>query len=160
MTVRVPSGDAAFWQELSRVWVGPERAVDEGRFYDVEHGRAYRNRLVLKLAGLDDPSAVERLRGQSVMAAADDAPSLDEDVHYVVRLVGMEVEDEGGTVLGRVKDIMPTGGVDLLVVTSPTDDEGRETLIPLAREIVIEVCEERGRIRIRPPAGLLELNRR
>lgn len=159
MTVRVPSGDAAFWSELPRVWIAPESATDEGRFYEVEHGRAYRDRLVLKLAGLDDAGAAEQLRGRSVLAAEEDAPALDEGTHHAVRLVGMEVEDESGALLGRVIDVMPTGGVDLLVVAAVGEPEGTETLIPLAREIVIEVSAERGRIRVRPPAGLLELNR-
>lgn len=157
--MRVPSRDAAFWEELPRVWVEPEGVRSEGRFYDVEHARSYRDRLVIKLSGVDDAGAAKRLRGRRVLAAEEDAPNLEEGTHYAARLVGMEVRDEAGELLGRVRDVMPTGGVDLLVVAPEGKGKAEELLIPMAREIVLEVSEDQRRIRVRPPAGLVELNR-
>jgi ribosomal 30S subunit maturation factor RimM len=62
-----------------------------------------------------------------------------------------------------VIDVMPTGGKDVRVIAPPADgseakDEDREILVPLA-ESIAEVDEAERVIRIRPPEGLLELNR-
>jgi 16S rRNA processing protein RimM len=169
LTVKVLGGDGSLWTGLPRVWIGAESGKS-GRLYEVESSRAYRDRLVLKLEGVDCAEDAESLRGQAVKARDEDAPRLPEDVYYVDRLIGMRAELEDGGELGRVTDLIRTGGVDLLVVQRPSrsaaerdeevdDRESREVMIPLARQIVIEVSEAEGRITVRPPEGLLELNR-
>lgn len=162
LTVRVWGGDAGLWTSAQRFWIGnPED--DRGRIYEVEQSRGYRDRLVLKLQGLDDASAAAQLRGCQVLAPRDQAPSLPDGVFLATELVGLEVLEESGRSLGRVVDVVPTGGADLLVVRTAVDperpdDAERELLIPLAKEIVTEIAVDRGWIRVRPPAGLLELN--
>ena len=42
------------WTSASRFWIGRE---DEGSFYDVEHSRAYRDRLVLKFVSIEHESS-------------------------------------------------------------------------------------------------------
>jgi len=163
LTVMVFGGDAAHWTGLDRFWMGSKEG-EKGRFYDVEGSRAYRDRLVLKLQGVEDPGQAEELRGLSLMARESDAPGLPEGVYYTAKLIGMEVLDESGRRIGLVADVTSTGGADLLVVREapPEGDESsgaEEILIPLAREIVIEVNEEEGHMTVRPPEGLLDLNR-
>jgi len=161
--VRIFRGEAEFWTGLDRVWVGAPDG-DGGSFYAIERSRAYRDRLVLKLEGVDDATTAGSLRGRRVAALAESAPQLPPGEHYTSLLVGLEVRDEGGRVIGTVVDVAPTGGADLLVVVPGVPAEGapcqgEEILIPLAEGIVEEVDEERGFIRIRPPEGLLDLNR-
>lgn len=162
LTVLVFGGDAAHWTGLASFWIGSQDGA-EGRFFEVEASRAYRDRLVLKLEGVDAAGEAEALRGRRLMAREADAPRLPDGVYYTARLIGMEVRDESGRFIGRVRDVTSTGGADLLVIRGDTageDDteEPREILIPLAREIVIEVREDEGRMTVRPPEGLLELN--
>jgi 16S rRNA processing protein RimM len=134
------------------------------RLYPVEHCRGYRDRLVLKLDGIDDPGAAEALRGGEVMARCEQAPALPPGQYWVARLIGLEVVDENHGTLGRIEGVLPTGGTDVLIIAS---EEGRtrsegvdELLVPLAPEIVREVDEENGTVRVCLPDGLLELNRR
>lgn len=150
--MRVAGGDAAQWVGLCRVWI--ERPAGS-RMYEVEHDRAYSDRLVLKLRGIDDANAAEDLRGGNVCVLADEAPQLPAGAYYAATLVGMQVEDESGDPLGEVREVLPTGGTDLLVVERGA---GQEALIPLAQDIVIEISTAERRIRVRPPAGLLEVN--
>ena len=56
--------------------------------------------------------------------------------------------------IGRVREVMRTGGVEILVVTN---EAGHETLIPMARDICLDIDVEKKLIRIDPPEGLLEL---
>jgi 16S rRNA processing protein RimM len=163
ITIKVYGGDAEFWTGLERIWLG-NGEPPKGRFIRVQEARAYRDKLVLKLEGIDGATAAARLRGSEAMAAGRDAPRLPEGVHYTARLIGMEVRDEQGNRLGRVHDLVRTGGADLLLVRpGNTEDEAsedtREIMIPLAEGIVIDVREEEGRITVSPPDGLLELNR-
>ena len=115
--------------------------------------------MVLKLAGVDDADGAARMRGQLVLAAAEDAPELPEDTYYVSRLVGSTVVEVGGRELGTVRDVVPRAEQDLLVVGEGED----ELLIPMTAEIVVEVEEGdgtagNGRLTVRLPEGLAELN--
>ena len=162
MTVRIFAGDAAPWSGVERVLV-LEPDAETARPVAVESRRAYKDRLVLKLRGIDDPSAAAGLRGCRILVPSDVEPNLKEGTYLAARLVGMEVVDAGGRVLGHVTDLMPTGGVDLLVVQRSTaieSGEEDELLIPMAREILVSVDQVRRRIDVRLPEGLLELNTR
>jgi len=164
MTIDVPAGDAAVWVGLSRVWIEP-RDSGAGDWFAVESSRAYRDRLVLKLEGIDDPDRAARLRGSAVEAAFDDAPELPAGEHWVSTLLGLDVHDEREGLLGTVSDVIPTGGVDLLVVrrADAGNDASRDDddlMIPMAKAILLAVEPEQGRIRIRAPDGLIDLNRR
>ncbi len=151
------SGDAGRWTGLRNVLVAPREERGSGRpgrpgRFEVEGCRAYGDRLVLKLRGVDDPSAASALRGGLVLAPADQVPPLPSGTHYVARLAGLEVQDPEGNRLGRVEDVLPTGGTDVLVVRDP---DGAELLIPMAAGIVISI-EEPTRIVVQLPEGLRE----
>ena len=160
MTVRVPGGEAEQWTPVRRVWIGDEQG--SGGYYEVEHSRAYRDRLVLKLRGVEDGNSAEGLRGRQVGVLPADAPELPEGRFHRAQLVGMQAVDEANAVLGQVDDVVPTGGHDLLRITNAAQphDEMEEILVPWVPEIVLAVDLEAGRIVLRLPPGLRELNRR
>ena len=70
----------------------------------------------------------------------------------------MMVQDEEGVRIGNVSDVLPTGGADILVVRR-SGEQRDEVMIPLARDIVIDVDEGDNRIIVRLPEGLLDINR-
>ena len=75
-------------------------------------------------------------------------------------MIGLEVFDERGRPLGRVERVEPTAGVDLLHVARAAHSAGEDPLlVPMAKEIVLGVDEQAGRITVRLPPGLEELNR-
>jgi 16S rRNA processing protein RimM len=161
LTVVVPAGEPQLWVGVERVWIGARGK--RGAFHAVEASRAYADKLVLKLRGVDDASAAAALAGQSVRVDRGDAPPLPEGRYFAEVLVGLEVRDERGRVLGVVADVLSTRGNDLLRVVRDAPDEAgadeRELLIPMAGEIVRRVDEARGVIEVRLPAGLEEVNR-
>jgi len=123
--------------------------------FEIESEHAYRDRWVLKLAGLDDSTTAARWRGAIVSVEAGQAPELGDHEHWHADLVGMTVM-AGEAEIGRVRDIQPTGAADLLVVE--TEDVG-EVLQTKHREIVNDVNVETRKLKIDPPEGLLDLNR-
>jgi 16S rRNA processing protein RimM len=159
LTVRLARGEAEIWTGVELVWIGkPGSEIP----YRVASSRAYRDRLVLKLEGIDRADAAARLKGMNAVVAEGDEPELPENVYHVARLVGMEVRDEAGGLIGKVSDVMPTAGADLLIVAlsaAREDRKGEEAMIPLTEEIVLEVLEDENRIIVRLPEGLLDLNR-
>jgi 16S rRNA processing protein RimM len=161
LTVKIFRGEAVHWNELSRVWLNKDKGTEAS--FEIERSRAYKDRLVLKLAGVEDANAAEELRGSEVAVEVEDAPVLPEGQHYAAVLVGMEVRDEEDRIVGTVIDVMPTGGKDVLMIapavrSSEESGDDREILVPLAEEIAV-VDEAARVIRIRPPEGLLDLNR-
>jgi 16S rRNA processing protein RimM len=155
ITVKVISGNASRWVHLRDVVLSGAGPGNEAASFRVESARAYRDRLVLKLNGIDDAGAAAVLRGTEVRAQAEDVPRLPRDVYWVERLVGARVVDAALGDIGRVTDVVETGGVDLLVVV---DGGGIETLVPLAGEFVTAIDEASGTIRSSLPEGLRGLN--
>lgn len=101
----------------------------------------------LKLEGIDTPEAAESLRGAILTAPKDEHPELDEDEYYTADLIGLEVVDEEGSVLGKVDEVLPAPAQDLLKVGA--------VLIPVVRDFVREVSLEEGRIVVRLIPGML-----
>ena len=157
----VPAGDAEHWVGVAELRLAPPGRPS--RAYAVEHARAYADRLVLKLEGIDDGTVAAALKGFDVRVDREHAPPLPVGEHYRAGLLGMTVRLTDGTTVGVVRDVRPTGAADLLVVApeghDPSQDTDEEILIPFHRALVPSVDEERGEIRIAPPPGLLELNR-
>ncbi|HKI58673.1 MAG TPA: hypothetical protein VKA00_05615, partial [Trueperaceae bacterium] len=95
--------------------------------------------LILYLEGVRDREAARALVGAEVHApaavladaAADAARLGDTDAAHVEALVGREVR-LGERVIGRVREVRPSGGNPLLVVDAGT----REVLLPLAAPYV------------------------
>lgn len=157
ITVRVASGQAARWRTVTRVLVGGSAEGDDHRPFEVAGVRFYRDRLVLKLRGVDDPSAADALKGRTVLVPPEEVPGLRENEHYAARLVGLRVVlAPTGENLGKVTDVVATGGADVLVVE---EADGHELLVPMASEIVVEIVEREGRIAVNLPPGLRSLNR-
>jgi len=113
----------------------------------VATSRPHRGRWLVRFEGVEDRTAAERLRGV-VLTAAPLASSGDTDELWVHEIVGAEVRDAGGRVLGRVSAVEPNPAHDLLVL-----DDG--TLVPAV--FVIE--HGPAAVVVDPPPGLLDINR-
>jgi 16S rRNA processing protein RimM len=55
-------------------------------------------------------------RGATLELPAHELPPPEEDAYYVFELIGLPVEDEGGALLGAVKDVEPGVANDVLVL--------------------------------------------
>jgi 16S rRNA processing protein RimM len=149
LTVRVASGNAERWVGLTRVLVEPGDVE-----YEVEGSRAYRDRLVLKLRGVEDAGTADALRGKDVAAPPGQVPSLAEGVYYQQQLLGLDVVDERGGSVGVIEDVVDTGGTSLLEVRR---ESGRKLLVPMAGGIVLDVDLPGRRVRVRLLEGLEDL---
>lgn len=97
-----------------------------------------------KLAGTDERDGAQALQGAEVAVLREELGEAGEGSYFWVDLVGLEVVDEGGAVLGRVESLFETGETSVMVVRGSTP--GRERMIPFVQDYVKAV--DRGSSRI------------
>lgn len=112
------------------------------------------DRLIIKLTGYDSVETANTLVGYKFGLPEDQRVQLPSDEYYDWELEGCSVETAGGATIGKVREVMRTGGVELLVVT---DGALHERFIPMTRSIVVNVDVAGKKILVDPPEGLLDL---
>jgi 16S rRNA processing protein RimM len=112
-------------------------------------------RIILKFAGFDSIEASNALVGYEFAVHEAERVELEEDEFYDWELQGCRVETVSGEQIGVVREVLRTGGVEVLVIAGD-GATAREHLIPLAEEICVEIDIEGKSIRVDPPEGLLE----
>lgn len=125
---------------------------DERRDLKIERFRFQNERILLKFVGIDRIEDTESLRNAEICVTENGAVELDEGEFFDWELAGCTVETVGGETIGIVRELMRTGGTEVLVI----DGADKEYLIPFAESICIEVDIKNKRIVIDPPDGLLE----
>lgn len=111
------------------------------REYRVLEGKVHGQTLLAQLEGVDDRTASEALKGLEVAVDRSKFPEAEEDEYYWDDLIGAEVVNTAGVLLGRVEGLMETGAHDVLRVMGE-----RERLIPFVDAYVREVDLEGKRI--------------
>ncbi|RFP88587.1 ribosome maturation factor RimM [Rhodobacteraceae bacterium 63075] len=127
---------------------------DGARSFDVTITRPIKNGFAARLSGIDTKEEADALRGTQLYTERSKLPSLPDDEFYHADLVGLEVVDTGGTVLGHVRAVHDHGAGDLLEVHGPALRES--VLLPFTRAAVPTVDLGAGRIVADPPEGLFE----
>lgn len=125
---------------------------DGARSFDVTVGGAIKNGLSVRLSGVVTKEDADALRGVRLYVPRDRFPELDEDEYYYADLVGLEVRDTGGAVLGQVKSVQNHGAADLLEIQTPGSNNTE--LLPFTKENVPTVDIGAGRVVVDPPEGL------
>jgi 16S rRNA processing protein RimM len=118
----------------------------------IEDSWFQKNRIVIKFEGYDSVEAAETLRNADICIAESEAVELETDEFFDWELTGGRVETINGENVGTVREVMRTGGTEILVVAG---DE-KEFLIPFAETICVEVDVDKKLIKIDPPEGLLD----
>ena len=124
------------------------------RSLQIEEHWPHGKRIVFKFADYDSIDEAKELAGLQLAIPASERIELPKDQFYEWELAGCRVETIDGKLIGVVSEVMRTGGVEILVVTG---DAGVEFLIPMAREICVEIDIDKKVVRVDPPEGLLEL---
>jgi|SRR5215203_1142869 len=110
------------------------------------------DRIILRFDGFDTVERAEELRGIEICIPESEAAELDEGEFYDWQLQGCEVETIDGEKIGVVRELMRTGGTEILIVKGVE----KEYMIPFAESICTEVDIESKKILVDLPEGLLE----
>lgn len=119
----------------------------------VTHVRSGGPTLIVGFDAFTTPEQVAEFRGGLVQVPRGDSPALPTDHYYQCDLIGMVVQDEAGTVLGRLEDVLAFAENQAFLVRQ----DGKELLIPAAKQLVVSV-DVAGRVMtVRLPEGFGDL---
>ncbi|APG45735.1 ribosome maturation factor RimM [Phaeobacter porticola] len=125
---------------------------DGSQTYSLTLNRAIKNGFSANIGGVETKEQADALKGVRLFAPRDRLPNLHDDEYYHTDLMGLEVYDTGGTLLGVVKSVQNHGAGDLLEIIMPTDS--KTVLLPFTLTAVPTVDLATGRIIADPPEGV------
>lgn len=127
---------------------GPvEDESGERRFVLKVTGRA-RDQVIVRIDGVTEREAIERLKGTRLYVGRDALPEPDEDEFYYADLIGLRAERQGGGAdadLGRVKAVHDFGGGAVIEIEGPA---GGTVMLPFTRAAVPLVDVAGGRLEV------------
>lgn len=106
-----------------------------------------KDRVILKIAGIDTMEMAERYRNKYLMIKREAAKALEADTYYIADLIGCTVVDTENKELGKIYDVIETGSNDVYWVKGSGKEE---VLIPALKDIVVNVDIENSKITIKP----------
>ena len=124
------------------------------RLLKVENVRMQKNMVILKLSGIDDRNAAEAAKGTELFITEADLPELPEGQFYIRDLIGMEVEEQGGSFHGVVTDVLQNTAQDIFEVKR---DDGKTVLIPKVDAFVQKIDGKERLITVTLIEGLTDL---
>lgn len=113
-----------------------------------------KNNIIVKFAEIESIDEAEKYKNCILKADREMLGELPEGVYYIADLIGCEVYEDNGTMLGKISDVFNTGANDIYAVSAP---ERKDLLIPVTDETVIDVNIEDKRVTVHLLEGLDEL---
>ena len=134
-----------------------EVVLDTGREklnLEIEGVKFFKQFVILKFKGLDNINDIEKYRQKSLYVTRKNAVRLQREEYFIEELIGLRVQDEDGTELGTVKDVIETGANDVYEVEMA---DGRSLLLPAIKQCILNVDVENGMMQVHVLEGLLDL---
>jgi len=143
----------------SRAGQGTQAGTDGRRALTIAEIRAEADFPIVRFAEVASREQAEALRGYILDVPSAQLPELEGDEYYPFDLAGLKVRDDQGRWRGKVKEALESPAHALLVVAlsetgpaegageaagRPTEDKGREVLVPFVRAAVPEVQLQEG----------------
>jgi|SRR5437879_227352 len=134
---------------LSVTRYGPLETEDGRRRFEIETARPAKDMLVVRLKGIADREAAERLTNLRLYVARERLPKPADDEFYYADLIGLSAVTADGTRLGTVTAMHNFGAGDLLEIEPVAG--GNTLLLPFTAAAVPLVDIEGGKVVIAPP---------
>lgn len=130
---------------------GPLFTEDGTRSFTVRLTRPVAGGLGARLSKVLTKEQADALKGVSLYVGRDRLPSLPDDEYYHSDLIGLEVRDTGGVMLGQVTAMHNHGAGDLMEIGGPGH---KVVLVPFTLAVVPTVDLALGRVVVDMPDGL------
>lgn len=103
--------------------------------------------IILSLNGVSDRKAAERWAGSDIYVKVEDLPRLGPGEYYYKDVIGMDVFDASGELLGKVVNIISTASNDVYVIEGPKG----ELMLPAVEGVIQEVSIEKNKMIVKVP---------
>ena len=141
--------DLERFEELKSVFVVKSKELIEKQIEEVKY---HKNLVLIKFKGIEDLNMAEKLKGCYIKINRKDARKLPEDTYFIADLIGANVYDEDGNLLGKVDDIYNNKVHDIYVIK---DDLGKQILLPSTKEVVKDIDIDNDKIVVHLINGLI-----
>lgn len=141
--------DPQRFKKLKWVYIDRNGSLEK---YNIQGVKFFKQFVIIKFENVDSMEAAEKLKGFYLKIDRANAVKLPKDSFFITDIIGLNVYDETGFLLGKLTDVIQTGSNDVYVVK---DEAGKEILIPALKSVVKEILPEDGRINVTLPEGLL-----
>jgi 16S rRNA processing protein RimM len=155
MVVLPLTDDPKRFSELKKVFLSKDEKIAQ---FEVEKARtgfktkSYKDRVLLKLKGVESPEDAKKLVGSFLEIERDDLIKLPEGRYFIFDIIGLKVITTEEREVGRVKEVISLPANDVYVVQG----DQREYDIPAIKEVVKEIDLNKKIMIIKPLKGLLE----
>ena len=102
----------------------------------IREAKEHSDTVVAQAQEVDDRNAAEALKGARIFIPRSSFPTASTDEYYWIDLIGLQVVNREGVVLGDVKELMATGPQTVLVLGYEEDGKPQERMIPFVSAYV------------------------
>ena len=122
-----------------------EYVLINGKEVNIERCKYQKDRIIVKLEGIDKIEDAERLKEKFMEVERENAVKLEEDCYFLADLRECTVFDTEGKELGKIYDIIQTKNNDVYWIRKP-----KELLIPVLKSLVLDINIDECKIIISP----------
>lgn len=127
-----------------------EKSPGEKKKYQVDKIDITGKFLFIQLTEIKDIDTAASLVGCSIFLPRELLPPLPEGEYYWSDIIGLEVVNQDGKILGKIESIFPTGSNDVYVCK----DGKTETLLPAVADFIDKIDVKNGFMKVKLPKGL------
>ncbi len=140
--------DPERFEELEKAFI-----VFKGEYKEVSISsvKYFKQFVILKFKEYNDINDILKFKGCDLVVDRENAVPLEENEYFICDLIGLKVVTEDGD-FGVLKDVLTGNANDVYVV----DHEGREVLLPVIDECILDVNIKEGFIKAHIMKGLLD----
>ena len=128
---------------------GPLQTEDGSVNFEIEAARPAKGHLVVRLRGVGDRNAAERLTGLKLFVPRNRLPPPAAGEFYYADLIGLSAVTADGTEIGTVVAVHDFGAGDILELRPPAG--GTTIMLPFTDAFVPSIDIAGGRIIVAPP---------
>jgi 16S rRNA processing protein RimM len=119
----------------------------------IRTSRLHKKVYIISLKEFTNINEVEKFKGCLLKIEERYQDDLDEDEYYYHEIIGCMAVTEEGEELGEIIEILSPGANDVWVIKRP---KGKELLIPVINDVVIDVDVENKKVIVSLMEGLLD----
>ena len=127
------SEDPERFEKLTSIFVKEKGDYKE---YEIQRVSYSKNQVILKLKGIDHIDYAEKLRGSYIYISRSELEELPEGKYYIADLIGLEVYEDNGNLLGKVDDVFNTKSNSVYVVRT---EKGELKYLPGIPDVIKNV---------------------
>ncbi len=127
---------------------------DEGNIeLKVKSSRVHKNIVILKLFDVNSIEQAEKLRGKVLYIDRENV-SLSKGEYFIQDIIGLKVYNKDtGKYYGKITEILKTGANDVYQIT---DENNKNYLIPVIKDVVCDIDIENNKVTICPLEGIFD----